>query len=1010
MSFIRHDRFLQAFFALTLVIVLFVLHQAVSERHAPNAEQGVLDLKGWDLAKRGLFSLDGEWEFYPNRLLTPAEIANSGAKPVPIRVPGNWDDKRVNNGIDMPGQGYGTYRLVIRNVPEGVALAISKRYVRFADTIFVNGHLMESSGMPGISRETYVPRNVPYTVHFRSDGSDIDIVLQAANFDFRSGGIYNSILFGPKRPMDTQTMLQTGLELVTIGILLLFGLLFLYLFFRLHRDGLQLLYAFFFLGFAMVVFTNGERLLLQLFPELPFELAFKIKYVSVYAVPVLAFLIVVKIAAGRKTRIALQATSAIMLLYALLVVAAPFRIYSAVQELFYVMMLLGYATVSSVLLRQYVRGRYGKIDKPPFQLLLTSVWIMFLNSILSILNTWGQVSQTLLNGTTLVLLLAFAWLLVYQYVRAYDSMQRFAHKLQTADRMKDDFLRHTSHELNSPLHSIIHLSRSLLAAPVRRTNEADMREKLQLIRNTAYRMSNLVNDLIDVSRFKDGNLKVAQGPVDIASCLSAVVEVFGFLAAGKGIEMTRITEPEARYVLADESRLLQVLYSLVYDRIGLQSGGEIRFESRRHGDTVRIAIRHEGCSSGTAATAKDEPAEPMGGLGAGLSLAAELVRFMGGELAVREAESTLEIVLPSAPVAAEETAAGVVVLADTSRESAPTPRMGETGKPAATIMLATTDLVDMEHMSSLLSTEGFHVTFAGSDAAVKSALAGRDRPDLLILDVLLPAATGYALCKQIRREFSQAELPILLIHSRSTPADVEASIAAGGNDFIARPLDAGEILVRVHTLLGMKRLVKEAADNEMAFLRSQIKPHFLYNALGTIMSLCYTDGPRAGELLGTFSRYLRILFHLDNTEATIPLSKEMELVQAYAEIERERFGPRLNVEFDIDRSLYRCRVLPLLIEPLVENAIRHGVSRKISGGTVRLTIVRHEELVKVVVKDDGVGMTPQQVRSLFEPGVPGQGIGLRNMVRRLKHLNGQAPVIESVPDEGTTITIQFPYQ
>lgn len=193
-------------------------------------------------------------------------------------------------------------------------------------------------------------------------------------------------------------------------------------------------------------------------------------------------------------------------------------------------------------------------------------------------------------------------------------------------------------------------------------------------------------------------------------------------------------------------------------------------------------------------------------------------------------------------------------------------------------------------------------------------------------------------------------------------------------------------------------------------MRSQIKPHFLYNALGTIMSLCFTDGPRAGELLGSFSRYLRILFHLDNTEELIPLSKEMELIRAYVEIEQERFGSRLQVKLDVDSSLYSCKVMPLLIEPLVENAIRHGVSKKIDGGTVRLTIRRYEDSVQVVVEDDGVGMSGKQVAFIMNRSHTEQGIGLQNVQRRLKHMNGQAPVIQSEQGLGTKVTIKFPYQ
>ncbi|WP_181458358.1 histidine kinase [Paenibacillus pabuli] len=995
---------------MTMLLALVVVLQIGGGRETPVAKQGTLELADFSWTSHTIIPLDGEWEFYPEQLLSPQQIHLTRIKPIIMQVPGNWDEDVINQGYPMSGKGYGTYRLIVRNVPQGEQLAIAKRYVRFADAMYLDGQLMSRSGLPGTSAGSYKPRNEPYTIYFHTEQAELEIVLQVANFDFRSGGIYNSIELGYASQIEKRTMIQSGLELFIMGIVVIFGLLFFYLYLRLHRDRIQLLYALFFLGFAVIVVTNGERLLLQLAPGIPFEFAFKMKYAAVYGVSVVVSMITWKLAPGlgQTIRRWLQLPSVLLALYVVLILISPFRVYSSIQEGMYSVNLLSYAVAFAVILHHYVMKKYESKSRAQLQLLITCIWLMLVNYVLGILVTWYPVSQILLNCTTLVILSVFAVLLIYQYVRAYDAMQQLTQQLQLSDKVKDEFLLLTSHELNSPLHSIIHLSRSLLGTSLRRTNETEIRSKLQLIRNTSYRMSNLVNDLIDMSRFRDGNMKIAVGTVDLVSCLSLVTEVLGFLATGKGIVMVRRLEPEARYVMADESRLLQVLYNLVYHMIGQHSHRELVFECERHHERVRIMLRFEARTEQITRLGTERPdLESMHNSSAGLSVAAELVSMMGGQLSVNDAAESIQIELPSAEVAGMEN----VIETAVSQE-----KLGEdlsglpSGNASAAILIATTDLVDMEHLNTLLSTEGFQVSFADSDMEVQSLLASGKLPDLVIVDAMLPAVTGYEVCKQIRLEFSQVDLPVLFINMRSTPADIEACIKAGGNDFITRPLDAGEILVRVHTLLGMKRLVKEAANNEMAFLRSQIKPHFLYNALGTIMSLCFTDGPRAGELLGSFSRYLRILFHLDNSEELIPLSKEMELIQAYVEIEQERFGSRLQVELDVDRSLYSCKVMPLLIEPLVENAIRHGVSKKIDGGTVRLYIQKYENRVQVVVEDDGVGMSPEQAASILDRSHTEQGIGLQNVQRRLKHLNGQAPVIQSEQGHGTKITFEFPYQ
>ncbi|PZT55159.1 histidine kinase [Paenibacillus silvae] len=1010
MTIIRKDRFLLWIGCMTLLLALIVLWQITSADEKPQAKKGVMDLAGLEWASQSVIPLDGEWEFYPEQLLTPQQIHDTRVQPIMMQVPGNWDDSSNSQGYPMNGKSYGTYRLLVRNVPQGEWMAIAKRYVRFSDAMYIDGKLINSSGIPGESAASYVPRNEPYMVYFHPERSEIEIVLQVANFDFRSGGIYNSIDLGKGRYMEARAMIQSGLELLIIGIVGIFSLLFFYLYVRLHRDRIQLLYALFFIGYALIVVTNGERLLLRLVPDLSFELVYKLKYISVYGLSVIASLITLRLAPDpvKGWKKWTMAPSALLVLYLALIVMTPFQIYSCIQEGMYAVNLCAYALSFVVIFRHYRRTNDDKRSRSEAQLLIVCIWLMLVNYILGVTVTLYPVSQVLLNCTTLVILGTFAMLLIYQYVKAYASMQRLTHQLQVADKAKDEFLLLTSHELNSPLHSIIHLSRSLLTTSMKRTNEREIRSKLQLIRNTAYRMSNLVNDLIDVSRFRDGAVKISLGTVDLVSCLSLVTEVLGFLASGKEIVIVRKMEPNARYVTADENRLLQVLYNLVYHMMGQYHNGELIFTSERIQNAIRIRLHMKAESvSGywPAAESSGIASSQIERTSAGLSAALEIVSAMQGTLTINEEEAWIALELPPA---------GDTDLSFLEAAAAEEMTVGEEkrveGMSSAHVLIATSDLVDLEQLNTLLSAEGFQLSFADNHSKVRSILAGGRLPDLVILDAMLPEITGYEMCRQIRMDSSQAELPVLFINMRSTPADIEACIQAGGNDFITRPLDAGEILVRIHMLLGMKQLVKQAANNEMAFLRSQIKPHFLYNALGTIMSLCFTDGPKAGELLGSFSRYLRILFHLDNTEELIPLRQEMELIQAYVEIEQERFGSRLQVELDVDSSLYSCKVMPLLIEPLVENAIRHGVSKKIDGGKVTLSIRRQQERVQVVVEDDGIGMSKEQATLVLNRNQPDQGIGLQNVQRRLKHLNGQGPVIQSELGQGTKIRIEFPYQ
>lgn len=212
----------------------------------------------------------------------------------------------------------------------------------------------------------------------------------------------------------------------------------------------------------------------------------------------------------------------------------------------------------------------------------------------------------------------------------------------------------------------------------------------------------------------------------------------------------------------------------------------------------------------------------------------------------------------------------------------------------------------------------------------------------------------------------------------------------------------------VRTKKFSKKLEKEAAMNEMAYLQSQIKPHFLYNALSAIMAFCYTDSEKAGELLNSLSKYLRIVFNTDNRGELVTLQREIELVQSYVDIEKARYGERLQTIFEMDETCLQHKIMPLIIQPLVENAIRHGIMKKAQGGTVRLSVQSNGESMEVTVTDDGVGMSEQKIKEILSRKETVFGVGLANINQRLGHFADNKLTIESKEGHGTIVTFSLP--
>ena len=196
---------------------------------------------------------------------------------------------------------------------------------------------------------------------------------------------------------------------------------------------------------------------------------------------------------------------------------------------------------------------------------------------------------------------------------------------------------------------------------------------------------------------------------------------------------------------------------------------------------------------------------------------------------------------------------------------------------------------------------------------------------------------------------------------------------------------------------------------ETAYMSAQMKPHFLYNALSTIAECCETDPQKAGNLIMSLSKYLRQTLDYDNLSGIMPLKKELELVQAYTSIERARFE-NIEIIFDIPDPLPSIQIPPLTLQPLVENAIKHGLRKKREGGRVIVSVKQQENKMVFTVEDNGVGITDDAVINLAVLPNGSVSIGLYNINTRLLRLYGQGLKINSKTGAGTRISFQIPYR
>ena len=304
----------------------------------------------------------------------------------------------------------------------------------------------------------------------------------------------------------------------------------------------------------------------------------------------------------------------------------------------------------------------------------------------------------------------------------------------------------------------------------------------------------------------------------------------------------------------------------------------------------------------------------------------------------------------------------------------------------------------VERLASVTHTQNYELLEAGSSQERRgSTMRDLDYPSL--------AEDEPWLQRDVRWNWAEALVPIRI--SQEDVRNLLLGGRRGGRRYLSEDLRALNQLARVvagevqrFRVTEMQRLVSEA---ELRALQSQINPHFLFNALNTIYGIIPRDAAGARRTVLNLSNIFR--YSLQSDKILIPLSEELKIVRAYLDIERLRFGPRLQTMIQVDKDSEETLIPVLSVQPLVENAIKHGLSKRSDDGWLHLTARRSNGSLTITVEDSGPGAEPDSVLEQQQ----GAGLGLANVTRRLRLCFGPgAGVCMQQGDFGTRVQFSVP--
>ncbi|MDX1491109.1 MAG: 7TM diverse intracellular signaling domain-containing protein [Pseudohongiellaceae bacterium] len=420
--------------------------------------------------------------------------------------------------------------------------------------------------------------------------------------------------------------------------------------------------------------------------------------------------------------------------------------------------------------------------------------------------------------------------------------------LQNADDLKEEFIANVSHELKTPLTGIIGLSEIILDSKKGQLDPSTL-ESLNMIRISGQRLANLVNDVIDFSSIKHGELELDRRAVDLKKVCSLVIKMCRSLVGDKPIQLAEHFPDEPVIVLGDEDRLQQILFNLVSNAIKFTPRGWVAISIELIDIDVRISVKDTGVGISREQQARifnrfyqiDSTAtRERGGTGLGLAISQKLVELHGTEIVLRSSlgegstfyfdlplyggqllsrdSNASELSAPSQKDAAELASRPLEVKQRTERRAVAAELEEqvlsvELSSKRRKVLVVDDEYLNVKIVKEHLSAHYEIVTALGGLEALE--IIEKDKPDLLVLDLMMPIMTGFELCQRVRQKYSLDELPIVILTAKNRVEDLVKGLSMGANDYISKPFSKEELRVRVGKQVELLDLREVRKENEV---------------------------------------------------------------------------------------------------------------------------------------------------------------------------------------------------
>lgn len=762
-------------------------------------EDGVIQKGGLVISASALedgpIPLTGEWEIYWNELLDPMDFARAENRAVQYaQLPGLWNTTELQGEL-LSGQGVATYRVRILFAQPPPILALSLPDFFTAYQLYINGEPVAHNGKVGTTKATTEPHWMPQIVPVTTDGKELEVILQIANFHHIRGGLGEPILLGKSKDIYDQFSSVIYFSWVIFGCLFMCGLFLLGLYTFKRGDKAILFFALFCIAHSYRIIGAEHYALHQALPWLPWWLTAKLEYLSLYVS--LAFfweygnVILEEIIHP----IAINIERLLVFVCSLAVLFLPLEYYTLTLHIIQPLMVASVAYGIYCLARAAYRDGQTMIY---LNLGLLALFVVLFGTLLDFMRIW--------QPSPFLVLIAYMLFLFFETLHLSRRFANVFHKMAAtaarANQAKTEFLATVSHEIRTPMNGVIGMAELLAQMPL---NE-EAHRYVETIKLSGNNLVEIINDILDLSKIEADRLDIEWVPFQLPVLLEQLVELLGPKAQEKGLALElEIESPLPELLEGDLVRIRQVYTNLISNAIKFTEKGRIslRFTIiERKGNLLMSQLEVEDTGIGIPTKLLKELFQPFsqldpsisrkyGGTGLGLAISRRLARLMGGDITVESVEQEGSIFRANLPMQISTLSVQEWEAKQLPEEDRSNGLLSE--ELPLSILVAEDHPINQQLMRIVLQKLGFEATFVTDGVGVLNKLQ-EQAFDLIFMDVQMPIMDGLEATRQIYANFPAEKVPtIIAMTANALHGDREKCLEAGMQDYVAKPLSLVQI-------------------------------------------------------------------------------------------------------------------------------------------------------------------------------------------------------------------------